>query len=120
MSDAALALLADSTPAVRGLVLHLREVVRRLVPDAQEDVHTGWRSIGYSYDGRLKTSICALIPHSAHVNVQFLYGTALDDPDERLEGTGKRGRHVKIRTESDIDDSLIALVQQAASRAQAA
>ena len=34
---------------------------------------------------------------SAHVNVGFFHGAALDDPAGLLEGTGKRMRHVKIR-----------------------
>jgi hypothetical protein len=34
---------------------------------------------------------------SAHANVGFFYGAALDDPAGLLEGTGKRMRHVKLR-----------------------
>ena len=34
---------------------------------------------------------------SAHVNVGFFYGAALDDPAQLLEGGGKRMRHVKLR-----------------------
>src|SRR5258706_5053293 len=34
---------------------------------------------------------------SAHVNVGFFYGVALDDPTGLLESTGKRMRHVKVR-----------------------
>lgn len=33
---------------------------------------------------------------SAHVNVGFFYGAALDDPAGLLEGAGKRMRHVKL------------------------
>ena len=34
---------------------------------------------------------------SAHVNLGFFHGAALDDPAGLLEGAGKRMRHVKIR-----------------------
>ena len=34
---------------------------------------------------------------SAHVNIGFFYGAALDDPAGLLEGAGKRMRHVKLR-----------------------
>jgi hypothetical protein len=34
----------------------------------------------------------------AHVNVGFFYGATLDDPAGLLEGTGKRMRHVKLRS----------------------
>lgn len=31
-----------------------------------------------------------------HVNVGFFYGALLEDPARLLEGSGKRGRHVKL------------------------
>ena len=34
---------------------------------------------------------------SAHVNVGFFFGAALDDPAGLLEGSGKRMRHLKLR-----------------------
>lgn len=36
---------------------------------------------------------------AAHVNVGFFRGAYLDDPDELMEGAGKRMRHVKLRPE---------------------
>lgn len=47
-----------------------------------------------------------------HVNVGFFFGALLPDPFRLLEGTGKRGRHVKLRPGGEIDgaalDGLIA------------
>lgn len=40
---------------------------------------------------------------SAHVNVGFFYGAALDDPNGLLEGSGKRMRHVKLRWSQPVD-----------------
>ena len=49
-----------------------------------------------------------------HVNVGFFFGALLDDPAHLLEGTGKRGRHVKLRPGRDVDEaSLTRLVQVA-------
>jgi hypothetical protein len=49
---------------------------------------------------------------SAHVNVGFFHGAALDDPAGLLDGAGKRMRHVKLRWGQPIDaaalDALIA------------
>ena len=49
-----------------------------------------------------------------HVNVGFFFGALLDDPARLLEGTGKRGRHVKLRpgTEPDLV-AMIALIDAA-------
>jgi Domain of unknown function (DU1801) len=40
---------------------------------------------------------------SAHVNVGFFHGAALDDPAGLLEGAGKRMRHVKLRWGAPVD-----------------
>ena len=38
-----------------------------------------------------------------HVNVGFFFGALLDDPARLLEGTGKRGRHVKLWPGREVD-----------------
>ncbi len=49
-----------------------------------------------------------------HVNVGFFFGALLKDPAHLLEGTGKRGRHVKLRPGQDVDaDALAQLVETA-------
>lgn len=50
----------------------------------------------------------------AHVNVGFFYGALLRDPAGLLEGTGKRGRHVKLRPGHRVDaDALGRLIEAA-------
>jgi hypothetical protein len=49
-----------------------------------------------------------------HVNVGFFFGATLRDPAGLLEGTGKRGRHVKLRPDRQVDTAaLAALVDEA-------
>lgn len=43
-----------------------------------------------------------------HVNVGFFYGAFLDDPAHLLEGTGRRGRHVKLWPGREIDSGALA------------
>jgi hypothetical protein len=43
-----------------------------------------------------------------HVNVGFFFGALLKDPARLLEGTGKRGRHVKLRPGRDVDAAALA------------
>ena len=43
-----------------------------------------------------------------HVNVGFFFGALLKDPAGLLEGTGKRGRHVKLRPGRAIDRTALA------------
>ena len=44
----------------------------------------------------------------AHVNVGLFFGALLEDPAGLLEGTGKRGRHVKLRPGRDVDRAALA------------
>ena len=46
----------------------------------------------------MRDFLFAIIPHKAHVNLQLADGVDLPDPDGRIEGTGKRIRHVKVRS----------------------
>ena len=44
---------------------------------------------------------------TSHVNVGFFFGASLPDPAELLQGTGKRGRHVKLRPEMSVDATAL-------------
>ncbi len=87
-------LLSGYDPGVRRRCLDLRALVTRPVPEAVETVHFGWKTISCG----LRTRVCAIAPHAAHVNVVFHRGTELNDPDGVLEGSGRSMRHVKTRT----------------------
>jgi hypothetical protein len=49
-----------------------------------------------------------------HVNVGFFFGALLEDPAGLLEGTGKRGRHVKLRPGREVDAAALARLVAAA------
>ena len=42
-----------------------------------------------------------------HVNVGFFFGALLKDPARLLEGTGKRGRHVKLWPGREVDAAAL-------------
>jgi len=48
------------------------------------------------------------------VNVGFFFGALLEDPARLLEGTGKRGRHVKLRPGRQVDSAALAGLVDAA------
>ena len=52
--------------------------------------------------------------YSDHVNVGFFFGALLNDPARLLEGTGKRGRHVKLRPGREVDAVALATLVEAA------
>jgi len=53
---------------------------------------------------------------SAHVNIGFFYGAALDDPAGLLEGAGKRMRHVKLRWARHVNTAALGELIAAAYR----
>ncbi|WP_304190112.1 DUF1801 domain-containing protein [Phenylobacterium aquaticum] len=53
---------------------------------------------------------------SAHANIGFFQGAALDDPAGLLEGAGKRMRHVKLRWGQPVDEAALAALIAAAYR----
>ncbi|NIX39028.1 MAG: hypothetical protein GWN06_07310, partial [Gemmatimonadetes bacterium] len=55
--------LSSLSQDVREIARALRGRIRELVPDAVERRHGGWKIVGYSWDGSMKSSICAIAPH---------------------------------------------------------
>ena len=52
---------------------------------------------------------CFYMVEKKHVTFGFHYGTALEDPESLLEGTGKNVRHIKLRTVKDLERKGLAL-----------
>ena len=83
---------------IADLAAELRSLIQRAVPAASESIK--WGMPVYEQGG----SVCSLRAGKGYVALQFgTIGTSLVDPDSLLEGSGKRARHVKIRSTSDID-----------------
>jgi hypothetical protein len=77
---------------LRPILEALRAVIEQAVPEAASSIK--WGMPFFTLDGEM---MCALGSHKTHVNL-ILSGPpgAFDDPDGRLEGTGKTGRHLKL------------------------
>lgn len=102
MQDEIDTLLSGSTDTVRVVALKLIEAVRKAAPkDAHVAVKLGWRCVAFGSGPKMGQTVCAVIPHKAHVNLQLMQGASLGDPKGLLEGTGKAVRHVKVCSEKD-------------------
>lgn len=84
------------SPEMQEITLTLREVAIEQMPGAQETIFT--QSFNYSPDGQYGHRICYIWPGKSHATLGFFFGTSLNDPERLLEGTGKRMRHVKVRS----------------------
>ncbi len=77
----------------------------------------GWEVINFGSSDKMGDMFAAIAFRPTYVNVQFADGTDLPDPQHRLEGTGKRMRHVKVHTEDEArSPALRALIKAAAKK----
>ena len=101
-------LVREASPGVQEITYAALERIRGLIPDAQEKVVAGYRSINFGTGPAMKDQFLALILHSNHVNLQFFHGAALPDPGGLLEGTGKKMRHIKLKDAETIQAGEVA------------
>jgi hypothetical protein len=91
-------LTADQPAAIKAVVAALREAIKTEYPAVLERVDFGNKLIAYGASMKMRDLMFAIIAHREHVNLQLADGAHLSDPTGIVEGTGKRIRHVKIRS----------------------
>jgi hypothetical protein len=114
--DPAEPVLEKMSPEVRALAQQLRVLIKEVMPHATEKAYLGWGSIGYAAGGKMRDMVVALAPQRTYVNLGFGDGVDLPDPAHRLEGTGKRLRHVKIRGDADVHHPDVRVLLETAAR----
>jgi hypothetical protein len=88
--------LSNYPEEIRKMGEELRKMARSAMPGAHEFLY--YDAITYSLDDSPSGRVCYISPLEKYVTLGFLFGTRLDDQHHLLEGSGKRARHVKIRT----------------------
>ena len=113
MSDEIDRFLEAYTPDIRDLTHRVRALIASVTPDADEYLKLGWKVIWYGFGPKMPDQFAVVMPTRHHVGLGFAYGSDLPDPKGKLEGTGKRMRHVKLRTAADAADPAIAALLRA-------
>jgi hypothetical protein len=106
-------LLADHPPELQAIERALRTTIRSAFPDAIEQVDVPDRLIAFGRSMKIRGMLFAIIAHKSHVNLQLADGVDLADPAGLIEGTGKRVRHVKIRSVGDASSPAVRAIIQA-------
>ena len=114
MSDAVEDFLASYSGEVRAIALRTRALVLAAFSDAIEQLDIPARIVGYGVTRTYAGLVCAIAPQRTYVNLMFARGTTLPDPELLLEGTGKRARHVKLRSADDVDRPAVRMLLDAA------
>jgi hypothetical protein len=114
-------LLAEHPPEQQAIEHALRATIRREFPGAVEQVDFGNKLIAFGRSMKMRGLLFALIAHKSWVNLQLADGAELPDPNGLIEGTGKRIRHIKIRSVADATSPAVvdAIRAQLAARTDA-
>ena len=106
------ALLRSFSPPVRATVEALRKLVKDTVPGVLEKAQPAWKGFNFDYEGGL----IAIAGHAKWATLGFMRGVELDDPEGRLQGTGKTMRNVRIEPGAPVRDPyIVRLIRQAAA-----
>jgi hypothetical protein len=89
-------LFPTTSEAVRTILAEVRRVVRDVLPSATEIFYHG--ALGYGPNSSGSDRILYIAPQNGYVNLGFFFGVESSDPTGLLEGSGKRMRHIKIRS----------------------
>jgi len=106
-------LLASQTPEVQASAQALEAVIRNLLPDVVVEFDPGNSLLAFGRSMKMRDLLFALIPHAGWVNLQLADGALLANPDGLIEGTGKRIRHVKVRSAAAAADPKVRSIVRA-------
>lgn len=114
MLDSFEAFFAGYTPDVQAISWKLRAMVKGGMPVANEVLFARHNHIGYLFTESVHDRVCYICPLRDYVRLGFDFGGQLADPGQMLEGTGKRMRHVKVRTLKEADNPALNQLVEAA------
>lgn len=100
-------LLAEHSPEIQAIERALRATIGSEAPGAIERVDFGNRLIAFGRSMAMGGLLFAIIAHRTWVNLQLADGADLPNPDGLIEGTGKRIRHIKIRSVADASSAPV-------------
>ncbi len=98
-------ILADVPGPIAQLALKARALIFDVLPQTVEVVWPHQKTAGYGTGPKKMTEhFIWLAPQARHLVFGFFYGTELPAPEGLLEGTGRLMRHVKIRSDADLEN----------------
>jgi hypothetical protein len=107
------ALLQGHAPDVKAAAQALEALIREELPDVVVEFDPGNRLLAFGRSMRMRDLLFALIPHAGWVNLQLADGALLPNAHGLIEGTGKRIRHVKVRSAAAAADPKLRSIVRA-------
>jgi len=100
--------IESTAPQQREIMNSLRRLVNQVAPETVEQMK--WGHPVYTLHGLL----CYFSPAQEYVTFGFFNGSRLPDPENILQGNGKKLRHVKIYSKEEIPMKQIEQLLRAA------
>jgi hypothetical protein len=103
-------------PAVRRLALGLRALVISEVAPCHETIFQVSYTVAFLYGTNPKPmeSFAHISVHRRHVNLAFMRGSLLEDPQGMLKGDGRWMRHIQVKSADQLDHPELRLFLRAA------
>jgi hypothetical protein len=111
--------IAKFDPAIAKLTRACRAELRKRYPAAIELVYDNYNAlaIGYSPTERTSDVVFSLAVYARGLNLYFMYGRSLPDPDHLLQGSGNQGAFIRLATVDTLDDAkVLSLIERAVKR----
>jgi hypothetical protein len=87
--------LSGSSSDVEEIARRLRDLIIEVYPEVVEVPWPKQKIIGYGVGPKkMSEHFCYIAAQRDYVNLGFYYGVDLPDPEDLLEGTGKKLRHI--------------------------
>jgi len=111
--------IAKFDPAIAKLTRSCRSVIRKRYPSAIELVYDNYNALAIGYSPTEKTSevVFSLAVYARGLNLYFMYGRSLPDPNGLLQGSGTQGAFIRLESVATLDEpKVIDLIQRAVKR----
>lgn len=105
--------LSDQPPESHQLLTHIRDAIIASGHNFTEGIK--WGTPGYWLPEVSRRNIVYIAPHNNYVRLGFFNGATMPDPQNLLEGTGKKLRHIKVHNLSDITPQTLTNYIQAST-----
>lgn len=108
--------ISDASAEVRTIAHAIRALLADVMPNITEVPWGHQKTAGYGVGPKkMSEHFCYIAPQKDHVNLGFMYGADLSDPERLLQGSGKNLRHIKVRSLEDLNRPAIRKLLEEAS-----
>src|SRR5262249_18647627 len=98
--------IARFSPPIRAIANATLARLRALMPGANEFIYDNYNAfvVGFGPNDRPSDAVFSVVVYPKQVNLGFIHGAVLDDPDKVLQGSGTQFRHIKLIPDASVLD----------------